>query len=104
ARPDLRLPDRKQLVGLLTDNPNEVLDEGAQIVEDPNQPIPMRMLGHVPSSYMSPNCGRSIALALVAGGRARIGTTLHVTTPSGFTTARVSEPVFFDPKGERVHA
>ncbi|HEU4518677.1 MAG TPA: sarcosine oxidase subunit alpha family protein, partial [Microvirga sp.] len=47
ARPDLRLPDRKQLVGLLTDNPNEVLDEGAQIVEDPNQPIPMRMLGHV---------------------------------------------------------
>jgi sarcosine oxidase subunit alpha len=104
ARPDLRLPGRKQLVGLLTDNPNEVLDEGAQIVEDPGQAIPMRMLGHVTSSYMSPNCGRSIALALVSGGRARMGTTLHVTTPSGFTTARVAEPVFFDPKGERVHA
>ena len=26
--------DRKQLVGLITDDPNEVLEEGAQIVQD----------------------------------------------------------------------
>ena len=64
----------------------------------------MRMLGHVTSSYWSANCERSITLALVAGGRSRIGETLHATTPSGFTTVRVTEPVFFDARGERVHA
>lgn len=104
ARPDVVASGRKQLVGLLTDDPTTVLDEGAQIVETRNQPIPMTMLGHVTSSYWSPNCGRSIALALVAGGRERIGSELFVTTPGSFAKVQVTAPVFFDPKGERVHA
>ncbi|HZA01598.1 MAG TPA: glycine cleavage T C-terminal barrel domain-containing protein, partial [Hyphomicrobiaceae bacterium] len=104
ARPDLVAAGRKQLVGLLTENPDEVLEEGAQIVADPNQSIPMRMLGQVTSSYWSSSCRRSIALALVAGGRALAGRRLHVTTLAGFTPVRVSEPVFVDPRGERVHA
>ena len=57
ARPDLVSPRRKQLVGLLTDDARTVLDEGAQIVADPAQPMPMRMLGHVTSSYWSATCG-----------------------------------------------
>jgi sarcosine oxidase subunit alpha len=104
ARPDLVAAGRKQLVGLLTEDPDEVLDEGAQVVADQNQPTPMRMLGHVTSSYWSSNCGGSIALALVTGGRALTGQRLHATTPAGFTPVRVSEPVFVDPRGERVHA
>ncbi len=105
ARPDVvATTGRKQLIGLMTEDPKLVLDEGAQIVADPNQPIPMRMLGHVTSSYWSPNCNRSIALALVADGRSLMGKTLHITTPDGFTRATVSEPVFFDTKGERVNA
>jgi sarcosine oxidase, subunit alpha len=104
SRPDIVGSGRKQLVGLVTDDPNEVLDEGAQIVMDPNQAIPMRMVGHVTSSYWSANCGRSIALALLAGGRSRMGGRVHVTTPKGFTTARICEPVFFDPAGERLNA
>jgi sarcosine oxidase subunit alpha len=103
ARPDLIAPGRKQLVGLLTSDPKLVLDEGAQIVGDPSQPIPMRMLGHVTSSYWSSNCDRSIALALVADGRSLIGQTLHATTPAGFADVKVGAPIFFDPKGERVH-
>jgi sarcosine oxidase subunit alpha len=103
ARPDVVASGRKQLVGLLTDDPNLVLDEGAQIVEEPDKPIPMRMLGHVTSSYWSANCRRSIALAVVADGRALMGRTLHATTPSGFTSVKIGAPVFFDPKGERVH-
>lgn len=67
ARPDLVAKGRKQLVGLKTKDPKVVLEEGAQIVEDPKQAIPMKMIGHVTSSYWSENCGRSIALALVAG-------------------------------------
>ena len=54
---------------------------GAQIVENPKQAIPMKMIGHVTSSYWSENCGRSIAMALVAGGRDRIGETLYVPMP-----------------------
>ena len=83
TRPDLVAPGRKQLVGLKTKDPKVVLEEGAQIVADPKQPIPMKMIGHVTSSYWSENCGRSIALALVAGGRDRMGETLYVPMPDG---------------------
>jgi sarcosine oxidase subunit alpha len=99
-RPDLITGGRKQLVGLLTVNPNEVLEEGAQIVPDA---LALRAVGHVTSSYWSPNVGSSIALALVADGRARHGELLSVTTSSGFTKARVRPPVFLDPKGVRVN-
>ena len=104
ARQDVVAPGRKQLVGLRTGDPSLVLDEGAQIVADPNQPIPMSMIGHVTSSYMSSNAGRSIALAMVADGRRRINERLHVTTPTGFIQATVVEPVFIDPEGVRLHA
>ncbi|MBA9070431.1 sarcosine oxidase subunit alpha [Methylobacterium sp. RAS18] len=104
ARPDVVATGRKQLVGLMTDDPKLVLDEGAQIVTDTHQPIPMRMLGHVTSSYWSANCGRSIALALVEGGRERMNGHLFVTTPDGFTRVTVCEPVFFDVQGERINA
>jgi sarcosine oxidase subunit alpha len=102
-RPDLVSPRRKQLVGLVIEDARTVLDEGAQLVADPLEPIPMRMLGHVTSSYWSANCGRSIALALLEAGRARIGQKLYATAPTGFSEVRVREPVFFDSRGERVH-
>jgi sarcosine oxidase subunit alpha len=104
SRPDLVASGRKQLVGLRTEDPNELLDEGAQIVNDPAAQKPVPMLGHVTSSYVSPAAGRTIALALVAGGRARMGETIHVTTPRGFARATICEPVFVDAKGERVNA
>jgi len=47
--------NRKHLVGLLTDDPKEILEEGAQIVEEVKNKPPMDMLGHVTSSYYSPN-------------------------------------------------
>jgi sarcosine oxidase, subunit alpha len=103
-RPDVAAKGRKQLVGLRTGDPSLVLDEGAQIVNDPNQPIPMKMIGHVTSSYASSNVGRSIALAMVVDGRMRMNERLHVTTPSGFAQATIVEPVFLDPEGVRLHA
>lgn len=103
ARPDIVAPGRKQLVGLLTDDPNIVLEEGAQIVADPNQPIPMRMIGHVTSSYWSATLGRSIAMALVAGGQDKMGETLHIPMLDKTHTAKVSNMVFYDPEGARLH-
>jgi sarcosine oxidase, subunit alpha len=101
-RPDLAKPGRKQLVGLLSVDPALVLDEGAQIVLDVTQPKPMTMLGHVTSSYESPTLNRSIAMALLADGRARIGETVHVTTKDGFAPAIVGKPIFYDAEGTRV--
>ncbi len=104
ARPDMRAEDRKQLVGLITDDPKAVLEEGAQIVADPAQTVPMTMLGHVTSSYWSEAMGRSIALAVVAGGRAREGETLHIPMPDKTLTARVTGTVFYDPENTRLSA
>ncbi|KQT87482.1 sarcosine oxidase subunit alpha family protein [Aurantimonas sp. Leaf443] len=104
ARPDMVARGRKQLVGLLAADPAEVLEEGAQIVADPAEAIPMTMLGHVTSSYHSANCGRSIAMAMLADGQARMGQTLHVTTPTGFTQAVVAPSVFLQPTGEKTDA
>ena len=102
-RADLTRASRKQLVGLKTIDPKTVLEEGAQIVADPRQKIPMTMIGHVTSSYWSANCDRSIALALVEDGRARIGSRLHVPMPGGAIEVEVCGTVFFDETGERLN-
>jgi sarcosine oxidase subunit alpha len=79
-----------------------MLEEGAQIVADPNAPIPVPMLGHVTSAYWSDTLQRPIALALVAGGRARVRQTLYVHMPGGSIAVRVTTPVFYDPQGARL--
>ncbi|MCY4468123.1 MAG: sarcosine oxidase subunit alpha [Thiotrichales bacterium] len=101
-RADTIREDRKQLVGLLTDNPEDVLPEGGQIVDTVTE-LPMRMIGHVTSSYFSANLGRSIALALVDGGRERHGESVMVPLERVVMSARVTEPRFFDPDGTRAH-
>jgi sarcosine oxidase subunit alpha len=103
-RADMARPDRKQLVGLLPDDPQVVLEEGAQIVATPGSTIPMAMVGQVTSSYRSPNLGRGFALALVARGRERKGQKLYVAMPGETFSVTVTEPVFIDPDGERLRA
>ncbi len=103
TRPDMLAHNRKQLVGLLTDNPAIVLEEGAQVTESPNPPLGSSALGHVTSSYMSATLGRSIALALVAAGRSRMGARLHVPMPVGAIGVTVVDPVFYDKEGARLN-
>src|SRR3546814_17420205 len=102
VRPDMLKPDRKQLVGLLTQDPKVVLEAGAQIVDDPGQPLPMKMLGHVTSSYWSQALGRSIALAIVAGGRPREGQSLPVPQPEATTVGPATALLLLDPPGHRL--
>ncbi|MCP4383633.1 MAG: sarcosine oxidase subunit alpha [Hyphomicrobiales bacterium] len=102
SRPDIVAPGRKQLVGLLTRDPKTVLEEGAQIVADPRQPLPMKMLGHVTSSYWSETLGRSVALAVVQDGRDRLGESLYVPMPGEDIEAEVTGPVFYDPENDRL--
>jgi sarcosine oxidase subunit alpha len=102
SRSDMLREDRKQLVGLLTDSPNEVLPDGGQIVDDPAVETPKPMLGHVTSSYYSAALGRSIAMAVVKGGRSRMGDRVYVSGADGRDIgAVIASPVFYDPEGER---
>ena len=95
---------RKQLVGLRTKERKTVIPEGAHAVLDPNQPMPMDMLGQVTSSYYSPNVGSSIAMAMLKGGRALMGGTVYLPMLDGSVIeAEVVEPIFYDPKGERLN-
>ncbi len=100
GRPAMSASDRKQLVGLLTQNSKIVLEEGAQIVAPS---APRTAIGHVTSSYNSAVLGKSIALAMVRGGRARLGEMLRVPMPDGDITVEVVQPIFFDPEGKRVN-
>ena len=100
-RSDTIREDRKQLVGILTKDPSEVLEEGAQLVELKTS-LPMPMVGHVTSSYYSPNLGRSFALALVKGGLKKKGNKLLAPMPDKTIEVEITDPVFIDPSNERL--
>mgnify|MGYP001765265694 FL=1 len=102
ARPDLTGPHRKEIVGLLPDDPKCVLEEGAQITAEAYPAKGTHALGHVTSAYWSENVGRGIALAMIEGGRSRMGTKLHVPMPTGPITVTVVDPVFWDKEGKRL--
>ncbi|MBU2959478.1 sarcosine oxidase subunit alpha [Citreicella sp. C3M06] len=101
ARPDLVAEGRKQLVGLLTEDGSK-LEEGAQIVFDAAQPVPMTMVGHVTSSYDVGTTGHPIALALVAGGHGRMGQTVYIPMPDRTIAAKITSTVFADPENSRL--
>ncbi|HEY1725082.1 MAG TPA: sarcosine oxidase subunit alpha family protein [Steroidobacteraceae bacterium] len=101
-RPAMLNSNRRQLVGLLTLDPTQVLEEGSQVLQQSRSRL--RPLGHVTSSYRSPTLDRSIALAMIAGGRERHGHTVYVPTLDGELAAQVVGPVFYDSAGERLNA
>ncbi|MDX1299466.1 MAG: sarcosine oxidase subunit alpha, partial [Pseudomonas sp.] len=101
-REDCVKENRKQLVGLKPVNTSAVLPEGAQLVFDAKQAIPMSMVGHVTSSYYSTSMGYSFALALVKGGLKRMGEKVFAPLADGtLIEAEIVSSVFFDPKGEQ---
>jgi sarcosine oxidase, subunit alpha len=95
--------DRKQLVGLLTEDPQVVLPDAAHAVEGPKRANGMEnMIGHVTSTYYSPTLGHSIAMALIKGGSRRMGEVLSFPVAEGqVIKARVVDPVFLDKEGAR---
>ena len=102
AMDELARDDRKQLVGLLTEDGQAILPDGGQIVDDPSARPPVPMLGHVTSSYFSPILRRSIALGVVEAGRAREGELVYVPQAGGRAIpARIVGPCFYDPEGQR---
>lgn len=96
-RPALNDPNRLQLVGLQsTQGP---IAEGAMVMTAAGQPV----IGHVTSAGERVVSGGAIALALVAGGRARLGESLLASSPTRGITAPVivTAPHFYDEAGAR---
>ena len=104
ARSAMNSSDRKQLVGLLTEDPNDVLPDGAYAVRHVKDKPPMEMIGQVTSSYRSPTLGRSIAMALIENGRARMGETISFPLPGGkVVRAKITDTVFYDKEGAKLN-
>lgn len=100
SRADTARGDRKQLVGLLPEDPDTLLPEGCQLVTGavlPPPPVPM--IGHVTSSYRSAALGRTFALALVKSGRDRAGQTIRAVLGDRPVPVTVVDPVFYDKEG-----
>ena len=94
-------PDRKHLVGLLPIDGDQLLPEGAQLVLQPDGAIPVKMVGHVTSSYRSATLGRTFALAMLQSGRERLGSTVYAPLNGHVVAATVTEPIFYDKENVR---
>ena len=102
TRADMSDPMRKQLVGVLAKDRTKLIPEGSQLVRELKNKPPMDMVGHVTSSYDSPNCGGTIAMAIVKGGRDRLGETLYAPQADGSVIeCETCKPMFYDPEGAR---
>ncbi len=95
--------DRKQLVGLVTEDPETILPDGAHAISGKDNAYGVaETLGHVTSTYFSPTLNHSIAMALIKRGANRMGETLDFPVSSGTTLkAKVVDPVFLDKEGAR---
>jgi sarcosine oxidase subunit alpha len=91
-------PDRLQLVGLLGDTDiivgSHLRLTGSGEITD----------GWVTSAGSAVLTGQHIALALLRGGRQHVGAEVSVHDVSQVTRARVVNPPFFDPAGDRMNA
>ena len=65
---------------------------------------PIEMLGHVASSYYSPNLNKSIALAIVRNGKKLKGTKLFVPMKNKTINVEVTDTVFLDKENSRLNA
>lgn len=102
--PYLKATGRAQLVGLLPENEEEVIPEGAYVTvlnAQPDQNGKTRHTGFVTSSYYSPTLGRAFALALIANGLNRIGEVLAVPIGKKVLLATICDAVFIDKENFR---
>jgi sarcosine oxidase subunit alpha len=105
SRPDTVRADRKHLVGVLPVDRTTRLPEGAQLVAAGTPigsgSVPVPMLGHVTSSYHSAALDRPFGLALVTGGRDRIGQVLAAPVGDQLVEVEVTSSVLYDPEGTK---
>ncbi|MGC4035442.1 MAG: glycine cleavage T C-terminal barrel domain-containing protein [Chitinophagaceae bacterium] len=102
--PYLKATGRHQLVGLLPDDSNEVIPEGAYITllnPQVDENGKTSHIGFITSSYYSPALGRSFALALIENGLKRIGEEVMVPIGNKMLYATICDAIFIDKENIR---
>jgi len=88
---------RRELVGLLSDDPNCQIPEGAPLTPSGKK---QATEGLVTACVWSVVNNRWIALALLENGHARRGEAAHVRLQNSVIPAQITAPVFYDPDGK----
>jgi sarcosine oxidase subunit alpha len=93
--------DRRQFVGVLPLNENERLKAGAHFLIADH--ASRRSQGIVTSACFSPTLNRAIGLGLLEGGFKRKGEVVTLFDDGRTFDARIVDPAFYDPDGEKLH-
>ncbi|CTQ50655.1 sarcosine oxidase subunit alpha family protein [Jannaschia donghaensis] len=103
-RSEFQKADRWKLVGLETTD-GSALEDGAYAIADGTNANGQRNVqGRVTSTYLSPTLNRGIAMGLVERGPDRIGEVIRFTRiGKNPVEAKIVDPVFFDPAGEKAN-
>lgn len=92
---------RRELVGLLPEDPGAALPEGAPITPGGRRAASE---GVVTACVRSVVLDRWVGLGLLHNGKARLGEDVMVRLPDRIIAAKVVAPVFHDPGGQRMRA
>ncbi len=105
-RPAQLDPGRWRLVGLKPQNRSQRLSAGSHLIDRDKSATTGNDQGYVTSTAYSPALGHWIALALLKRGATRHGEVIRAVDLLRATDIEVEvcDPVFLDPKGERLHA
>lgn len=90
---------RRELVGLLPENLNEMIPEGAPITMETKS---VDSDGFVSACVQSIAVGRSIALGLLVDGKSQMGEIVFARVREKVIRAKVVPPIFYDPEGEKL--
>ena len=103
-RAGLQDPLREQLVGIRPAGAVRQILGGSILLEVDAQPKRQNMQGHVTSVCFSPTMNGMIGLAMLKGGRARIGQTIRAVDllRDLDTLCEIVPPQFHDPEGEKL--
>ena len=95
-------PTRWKLVGLETVDGSVIPDGSYAIASGTNANGQGNTQGRVTSTYYSPTLQRGIAMGLVLNGPDRMGELIVFNKTDGSTvSAKIVNPVFYDPEGEK---
>jgi sarcosine oxidase subunit alpha len=92
---------RRELVGLLPEDPNAMIPEGAPLTPGGAK---QATEGLVTACVWSVVNDRWVALALLENGHSRHGEVAHVRLRNRVIAAQVTKPVFYDPDGKRLRS
>ncbi|MGN6465016.1 MAG: sarcosine oxidase subunit alpha family protein [Rhizobiaceae bacterium] len=103
-REGLLSPNRVKLVGVISLD-DRALNGGAHIVDGGSPEQPGADIGHITAVCYSPALGKYIGLALVKGGKERIGQRAWSCDPvrGRFGPVEIVSHHFYDPEGSRMH-